>query len=72
MRTQHYTASSLDGFIAATVKPGSAEPGPWPYPQPTWVFSSRALPLTAPPIRRHRRSPGFAELRYEVPKRRPA
>jgi dihydrofolate reductase len=86
MRTQYYTASSLDGFIATeddslewlfplgdvnstsyprfiqdvgalamgsstyewmlrhVVKPGSAAPGAWPYPQPTWVFSSRELP----------------------------
>ena len=88
MRTQYYTATSLDGFIATddhslewlfqlgdvnetgypefiaqvgalamgsstyewmlrhVVKPG-AEPGggaPWPYQQPTWVFSSRAQP----------------------------
>jgi dihydrofolate reductase len=86
MRTQYYTASSLDGFIATeddslewlfplgdvnetsypqfiqqvgalamgsatyewmlrhVVKPGSREPGKWPYTQPTWVFSSRELP----------------------------
>jgi len=85
MRTQYYTASSLDGFIATeddslewlfplgdvnstsyprfiqdvgalamgsstyewmlrhVVKPGSSAPGAWPYPQPTWVFSSRQL-----------------------------
>jgi len=84
MRTQYYTASSLDGFIATedhslewlfqlgdiaetgypdfiqsvgalamgsstyewmlrhVVKPGSETA--WPYSQPTWVFSSRALP----------------------------
>jgi dihydrofolate reductase len=88
VRTQYYTASSLDGFIATEddsldwlfplgdvnetsypefikevgalamgsatyewmlrnlVKPGSAEPGEWPYAQPTWVFSSRELPGT--------------------------
>lgn len=87
MRTQYYTASSLDGFIATTehsldwlfqlgdvsetsypafiadvgalamgsstyewmlrhaVKPGDAEAQPWPYTQPTWVFSSRSLPV---------------------------
>ncbi len=86
MKTQYYTAASVDGFIAtlddsldwlfplgdieATSYPvfirevgalamGSAtyewmlrhvvgaEPGqpqPWPYNQPAWVFSSRALP----------------------------
>lgn len=86
MRTQYYTASSVDGFIATTdhslrwlfqlgdvndtgypqfiaqvgalamgsstyewmlrhvVKPGGKIGAPWPYAQPTWVFSSRALP----------------------------
>ncbi|MFN2399214.1 MAG: dihydrofolate reductase family protein [Gemmatimonadaceae bacterium] len=86
MKTQYYTASSLDGFIAdrqnsldwlfplgdieATSYPAfirevgalamgsttyewmlrhqiSAQadrPQPWPYVQPTWVFSSRSLP----------------------------
>jgi dihydrofolate reductase len=86
MRTQYYTASSLDGFIATSddslewlfplgdinltsypqfikevgalamgsatyewmlrhiVKPGSANPGEWPYDLPAWVFSSRELP----------------------------
>ena len=86
MRTQYYTATSLDGFIATedhslewlfqlgdindtgypefianvgalamgsstyewmlrhVVKPGTASVGaPWPYDQPTWVFSSRTL-----------------------------
>jgi dihydrofolate reductase len=84
MKTQYYTASSLDGFIATpddslewlfplgdinatgyprfiaqvgalamgsatyewmlrhVVRPGTAQPGAWPYEQPTWVFSSRA------------------------------
>jgi len=84
MRTQYYTAASLDGFIATTddslewlfpladpndtsypqfitevgaLAMGSstyewmlhhvvnaATPSPWPYTQPTWVFTSRALP----------------------------
>ena len=86
MKTQYYTASSLDGFIATddhslewlfplgdvndtsypsfiqgvgalamgsstyewmlrhVVKPGSEDATPWPYEQPAWVFSSRALP----------------------------
>ena len=86
MRTQYYTASSVDGFIATTdhslgwlfqlgdvnetgypqfiaqvgalamgsstyewmlrhvVQPGGRSGAPWPYAQPTWVFSSRALP----------------------------
>jgi dihydrofolate reductase len=86
VKTQYYTASSLDGFIAdpnhsldwlfplgdieATsypafirdvgalamgsstyewmlrhlVGPGADRPQPWPYEQPTWVFTSRTLP----------------------------
>lgn len=85
MKTQYYTASSLDGFIATeddsldwlfplgdvndtsypsfikevgalamgsstyewmlrhVVRPGTDEQAPWPYAQPTWVFSSRTL-----------------------------
>jgi len=86
MKTQYYTASSLDGFIATEdhslewlfqlgdinetsypafikevgalamgsstyewmlrhiVRPGTGSGAPWPYTQPTWVFSSRSLP----------------------------
>ena len=86
MKTQYYTASSLDGFIATTddslewlfplgdiadtsypsfirdvgalamgsttyewmlrhvVGPEASKPQPWPYTQPTWVFSSRQQP----------------------------
>lgn len=86
MKTQYYTASTLDGFIATVddslewlfplgdvgatsyphfiqdvgalamgshtyewmlrhaIKPGTAEGEPWPYEQPTWVFTSRNLP----------------------------
>jgi dihydrofolate reductase len=86
MKTQYYTASSLDGFIATedhslewlfqlgdindtgypefikevgalamgsstyewmlrhVIKPGAESGGPWPYSQPTWVFSTRSLP----------------------------
>jgi len=87
MRTQYYTAASLDGFIATpddslewlfplgdieetsypefirdvgalamgsatyewmlrnVVGPGAPRPEPWPYDQPTWVFTTRSLPL---------------------------
>lgn len=87
MKTQYYTASSIDGFIATAdhslewlfqlgdlnetsypsfilevgalamgastyewmlrhvVKLGAADAAPWPYSQPTWVFSHRRLPL---------------------------
>jgi dihydrofolate reductase len=86
MKTQYYTASSLDGFLATPddslewlfplgdinatsfpafikdvgaiamgsatyqwmlrhiVSPGGSHQQPWPYSQPTWVFSSRAQP----------------------------
>jgi len=86
MRTQYYTAASLDGFIATpddslewlfplgdindtsypefikgvgalamgratyewmirhVVNPSSGTGAPWPYAQPTWVFSHRGLP----------------------------
>lgn len=85
MRTQYYTAASLDGFIATlddsldwlfslgdieetsypafirevgalamgsttyewmlrhVLDPGASHPGPWPYAQPAWVFTSRTL-----------------------------
>jgi len=86
MKTQYYTACSLDGFIATedhslewlfqlgdindtgypdfikevgalamgsstyewmvrhVIRPGTASGAPWPYSQPTWVFSTRFLP----------------------------
>jgi dihydrofolate reductase len=86
MKTQYYTAASLDGFIATSdhslewlfplgdiadtgypeffrdvgalamgastyewmlrhvVGPEAKEPSPWPYAQPTWVFTHRSLP----------------------------
>lgn len=86
MKTQYYTAASLDGFIATEddsldwlfplgdindtgyprfieevgalamgsatyewmlrhlIRPGTADEKPWPYTQPTWVFTSRQLP----------------------------
>ncbi len=86
LKTQYYTASSLDGFIATTddslewlfqlgdveetsypsfirdvgalamgsatyewllrhgVKPDADPPEPWPYEEPTWVFTTRSLP----------------------------
>jgi dihydrofolate reductase len=84
MKTQYYTATSLDGFIADAAhaldwllqfpmtddypdfirdvgalamgsttyewiradlaRPEGGPPRPWPYEQPTWVFSSRARP----------------------------
>jgi dihydrofolate reductase len=95
LKTQYYTATSLDGFIATlddslewlfplgdlaetgysafvrdvgavamgsstyewmlrhVVGPEARRPGPWPYEQPAWVFTTRSLPTV----------PG-AELRF--------
>jgi dihydrofolate reductase len=89
MKTQYYTAATLDGFIATeddsldwlfplgdigatsypafikdvgalamgahtyewmlrhAIQPGTGEAQPWPYEQPTWVFTSRSLPPVA-------------------------
>lgn len=89
MKTQYYTATSLDGFIATlddslewlfplgdiaetgypdfirdvgalamgsstyewmlrhVVGPQALRPEPWPYQQPTWVFTTRSLPTAA-------------------------
>jgi len=89
MKTQYYTAATLDGFIATeddsldwlfplgdigatsypafikdvgalamgahtyewmlrhAIQPGTGEAQPWPYEQPTWVFTSRSLPAVA-------------------------
>jgi len=86
MKTQYYTASSLDGFIADPqnsldwlfqfgdpeetgypdfirdvgaiamgsttyewllaheIRPDTDDSKPWPYDQPTWIFTSRSLP----------------------------
>lgn len=94
MKTQYYTAASLDGFIATeddsldwlfplgdvnetsypaffsevgalamgsatydwmlrhVVKPGTGTGAPWPYTQPTWVFSSRTVaPIAGADVR---------------------
>ena len=89
MKTQYYTAASLDGFIATlddsldwlfplgdiaessypefikeigalamgsstyewmlrnAINVDALNPAPWPYAQPTWVFSSRTLPAVS-------------------------
>jgi dihydrofolate reductase len=31
-------------MLRHVIRPGSENPGAWPYTQPAWVFSSRALP----------------------------
>jgi dihydrofolate reductase len=37
-------STTYEWILANHVHPDSAEPKPWPYTQPTWVFSSRTLP----------------------------
>lgn len=36
-------ASTYEWLIRNQVKPDSAQPQPWPYAQPTWVFTHRKL-----------------------------
>ena len=36
-------SATYEWMLRHAVGPGAAEPQPWPYEQPTWVFSSRAL-----------------------------
>jgi dihydrofolate reductase len=37
-------AATYEWMLRHVVRPGSASPGPWPYTQPTWVFTHRELP----------------------------
>ena len=37
-------AATYEWLIAHHVQPGSPQPQPWPYAQPTWVFTHRELP----------------------------
>jgi dihydrofolate reductase len=37
-------ASTYEWMLRHVVRPGSDQPGPWPYEQPCWVFSHRPLP----------------------------
>lgn len=37
-------STTYEWILAHNVHAESAEPRPWPYTQPTWVFSSRTLP----------------------------
>jgi len=37
-------SATYEWMLRHLVKAGSASPGAWPYRQPTWVFSHRALP----------------------------
>jgi len=36
--------STYEWMLRHLVRPGSPDPGAWPYRQPTWVFSHRDLP----------------------------
>ncbi|WP_199031354.1 dihydrofolate reductase family protein [Ralstonia sp. ASV6] len=38
-------ASTYEWLLRELVKPGTAQAAPWPYTQPTWVFTSRKLPV---------------------------
>jgi dihydrofolate reductase len=37
-------STTYEWILANHIHPDSAEPKPWPYTQPAWVFSSRTLP----------------------------
>lgn len=37
-------SSTYEWLLRHHVRPPAGEPQPWPYAQPAWVFSSRALP----------------------------
>ena len=41
-------SSTYEWMLRHAVKPGTQEQTPWPYTQPTWVFSSRELPGVPP------------------------
>jgi hypothetical protein len=45
---------------------GAKQPQPWPYQQPTWVFTTRTLPSAPGAVRAV--GTGFAELHYELPR----
>ncbi len=38
-------AATYEWVLANHVKPDSPSPQPWPYEQPTWVFTHRTLPV---------------------------
>lgn len=38
-------SATFEWILRHQVRPAAGEPRPWPYGQPTWVFTSRALPL---------------------------
>jgi dihydrofolate reductase len=40
-------ASTYEWLVRHLVQPAQGEPQPWPYTQPAWVFTSRALPAVA-------------------------
>jgi dihydrofolate reductase len=37
-------AATFEWMLRHVVDPAARRPGPWPYQQPAWVFSSRVLP----------------------------
>jgi dihydrofolate reductase len=40
-------SNTYEWMLRHVVGPGASRPQPWPYRQPAWVFSSRALPPVA-------------------------
>src|SRR5688500_4328805 len=45
-------SATYDWMLRHVVRPAANHPGPWPYTQPTWVFSSRVLdPIPGADIR---------------------
>ena len=38
-------SSTYEWLLEHEIKPGSAEEKPWPYSQPSWIFTSRRLPV---------------------------
>jgi dihydrofolate reductase len=40
-------SSTYEWMLHHVVKPATGQPGPWPYAQPTWVFTTRELPAVA-------------------------
>ena len=43
-------STTYEWILARHIRPASGKPSPWPYAQPTWVFSSVPGPTTSPAI----------------------
>ena len=40
-------STTYEWLLRHEIRPDSDEPKPWPYRQPTWIFTSRTLPTVA-------------------------